>query len=287
MVFKQYREVALPSGTYTDIDMEVEVETTREGETKYKVIIWNLTASSWSQIGTSGGVSIRAGWKDGPQATLLRGNITSTKKELDGGDVKFTITGTDSSASALNQNISKTWKNKDPATIVADVGALVGLTPEVEPVGSPISGYWSMTKEQPASRWLDELVTIAQDKTGVEWRWFAERGRLYFQIKNQVADESPLLSEELNLLNFGKSSTAEARDRENAERYEFTSMLVPNINKGDIVNVQATQNTGNYKVESYVHTTSSDSGDHLTSGKLLVPSTEYELRPEYDIDIGS
>ena len=171
MVFEQYREVVTQEAALSELDMELDVSMDKDGTMKFDVILWNLAESTWRGINEDDIVQIKGGWVDGPVEVLIYGKINSKNMEVEGNDIRFNIKGKDQTSSATNARISRTWTDKDPGQIAADMARAVGLSPQTVNVGQSISGNWSATPDRQIKKWLDDLVTIAGEKTGVEWEW--------------------------------------------------------------------------------------------------------------------
>lgn len=283
MVFEQVREVQTPGGTFKDIDMEIEVEMTKDGNGKFDVNLFNLKRSTWQSIKTEAEINVVLGWANGPSSTVMKGTINTVAKSQDGRDIKFQIKGKDSSNAVLNQTTSSTWEDTDPGTIAGELASAVGLTPKTKTVGSPISGYWAATTARPIKGWLNELETIAEDKTGVDWEWYAETGRLYFQKKKQTTQQAPVLGWDQNLLEIGRSDSSD--DSGTNDKLSFKSMMVPGLSKGQAAQVVAEPFSGTYRVQSYRHKSETTTGDHITSGVLISPQQSYSVGNTYGIDV--
>lgn len=281
-VFQQYIEVVTQDRSFKDLDMDVIVTMEKSGKLKFEASIWNMTEDSWATIQKDDIVQIKAGWKGGPVEVVAYGKINSKNKAADGNDIEFTIKGKDQTSSAMNARISKTWDNKDPADIAADIARQVGLSPQVVTVGDPIQGYWTATRDKQAKKWMDDLVTIAGEKTGTEWEWTGEEAELVFQPKDGTYREAPILSWDMNLVSLGKKESSGSSNE--GEAVEFEAMLVPGIRKGSAVDVKAgSEFTDIWKVKSYEHQHTND-GEHLTSGVLIPTSQEYPVEAQRAIN---
>lgn len=283
MVFQQVREVQTPGGGFSELDMEISVEMTTDGTGKFDVNLYNLTRSSWQSIETDKEINIILGWANGPSPTVMKGTINTAEKIQDERDIRFQIKGTDSSNAVLNQTASGTWEDTDPGNIVSDLATAVGLTPETSNVGIPIQGYWSVTTARPIKGWLNELETIAEDKTETDWEWYAESGRLYFQKKKQTTQQAPVLGWDQNLLEIGRSDSVS--DSGSNDTLSFKSMLVPQLSKGQAAQVAAEPFSGTYRVQSYKHRSESTTGDHITSGVLIPTQQSYSVGDTYGVDV--
>jgi hypothetical protein len=283
MVFKQYREVVTADAAFRDLDMEIKVTMTVEGKLKFDVTIWNLTESTWNTIENEDIVQIKAGWEDGPVEVLCYGEVQTLNTEIDTNDVKFKIAGVDQSDAAVNSRFNNTWSNTDPGTIAADIATQIGLSPQTVNVGEPIQGNWSVSVDQQAKKWLDDLKEIAQEKTGTEWEWHAEAGELVFQPKSDTYREAPVLSWDDNLISINDASEADSDN----EKVSFESMLVPQIQKGSAVDVQTPDYQDIWKVEKYEHQTGDPSGDHLTRGTLIPTEEDYPIESERTLNVDS
>lgn len=275
MVFQEYREIVTEDAAFQDLDMEIKVTMDKEGKLKFQFTIWNLTQQTWNALETDQKVQAKLGWVNGPVEVVVYGKINELNREPDGRDMKFEINGVDQSDSAANTRISNTWSNKDPATIASDIARSIGLSPQVVSVGDTIQGNWSVTHDQKAKKWLDELVTIAEEKTGSEWEWHGEEGELVFQPKNQTYREAPVLGYDTNLISISDATDADS----DTDKLEFEAMLTPNLAKGSAVDVQAGEFTDIWKVETYEHQ-SNTMEDHLTRGKLVPTDEEYPVEAE-------
>jgi len=281
MVFQQFRAIDTPAGRYTDLDMEFEVSMSKKGKTKLDFAIWNLKRDSWKQLQTGETIAVELGWGEGPQAQVFNGDITSRSKKVDGNNVKFKLKAVDKSGVKLNKRLKGTWEDKDPGTIAEDIAGAVGLESEVTKVGDPISGYWSVAVSQPLKKWLDELEKIAEEKTGKEWVWFGEAGRLYFQRKKATVEEAPILSRDKNIIEIGRADDTSGGESD-AEVLEFTAMMTPEVGKGQLVQLEADPFTGAYKIQSFKHRSSSNSDDHFTSGRVIPTQADYNRSPEFN-----
>lgn len=276
MVFQQYRELLFPDAAFSDLDMAIKVTMDKEGKLKFDATVWNITQRTWDSIEKGDSVQIKLGWADGPTEVVVFGTLDSKNREQDGNDMKFSFKGVDESSSAGNQRISNTWRNKDPGGISADIARSIGLTPQTVNTGQPISGNWSATQDQQAKKWLDELVTIAEEQTGVKWEWHGEQGELSFRPKNDTRREAPVLGWDTNLVEISEDSESDS----DTEKLSFEAMLTPAIARGAALDVQVERFSGIWKVETYEHQSESTSGDHLTRGTLIPTDQEYSVAAE-------
>ena len=281
-VFTQYREVVTEAAAFRDLDMDIKVTMDKEGKLKFDISLWNLAKSTWNGIEKDDLVQVKAGWEEGPVEVLVYGKINSTDASPDGNDMQFQMKGVGQTQSAANARISRSWRNADAGDIAADIGQDIGLTPRTIRVGEVISGNWSVTRDRQAKKWLDDLVEIAGEKTGVEWQWHGEQGELIFEPKDSTQREAPVLSWDTNLIALNKMEDSE----DDTEKIEFEAMMVPGIRKGAAVDVQAPQFSDVWKVERYEHN-SATSGDHYTQGVLLPTDIEYAVESQRAVNAAS
>lgn len=279
MVFQQHRSVVAGGVNLDGLDLEISVSKSSDDPLEFEVSTWNLSEASWRQIEDGDNCQIELGWADGEIGTVCFGEITSTKPEMDGGDLRYRIKGIDESEAATYAEPDsgwgqKSWVDASPDQIVTDIAAEIGLTANVESVGNTISGVWSATPDKSARDLIDELLDHAVEITGEAWEWYAEQGQIYFQPRNSETLEAPQLSYGSSLRSI-KDVSSEDEDVE--LELEFEAMLDPRIRKGAAVYVDVDQYQGGYRVDSFEFTSDSTSGDHLVNGTLLPVDADYSV----------
>ena len=271
MIWLTERVCSVPSVTVRSWSPRVALE--------FEVLTWNLTEETWDQIGKGDGVQIELGWADGEIETVCLGEITSAKPEDDGGEVQYRIKGVDESEGVTYARPSsdwgrKSWLNASPDEIAADIASEIGLSAQVEPIDQNISGVWSVDSDQKVRAWLDDLLEYAAEFTGQAWEWFADRGQLHFQPRNQETVEAPMLSYDASLISL---SPASSEDEDLDKELDFETMLEPKIRKGAAVYVDVDAHRGPYRVDEFEFNSSTVSGDHLVRGKLIPIEGDYSV----------
>jgi len=278
-VWTQVREVEAGPVDLSDLSLDVTVRQPKVDGLEFDIRTWNLSQDSWNQISTGDLARIRLGWAEADVETVCLGKIETARKKPDGRDTMCRLKGVDESEAATHARMSGRWRNRQPDEIAADLAAEIGLTPVVESVGDKIDGAYSVTREQKVRAWLDELLDYAADMTGVEWEWFATRGRLHFVPRSQDTIEAPTLSYENTLVSIRKVTDP---DEDVEEILEFEAMCEPTITKGAAVYVETDDHEGAYRVNEYEFTSSTESGDHLVRGKITPIDGAYRAsRPTY------
>lgn len=278
MVWKQYRRIDVGSLSVEDLDMEISVSMSGDGKSsslKFDASIWNLSADSWTDVKQGSRCRIVLGWENGITKSVVDGIVEKPTKTPDRGDIRYRLKGKDKSDQATKFTFAETWNNQTPGRIVSDIAGRVGLTTgEVEDVGETISGNYTMTSDKPVRYWLDQLVDEAQKRTDDAWEWFVDSGKLYFVKKDGRKDNAVVLSYDNTLTSIGPSSNEEESD---AIGLEFEAMCEPRIRQGASVLVDTEDFNGPYKVTEYTFSSSTDTGDHLVSGKLSPLDVKYEV----------
>lgn len=274
-VFQQERVVEAAGVSLTNFDLDVTVRKPREGPLEFEVLVWNLAASSWEQINTGDAIRIRLGWHDGLTETVCVGEIDERKREQDGNDIMFTLAGVDESPAALLQrpDSGDTWTDTPPNQIASEIAGRVGLS-AVTDSAPAIVGSWSLSTDRQWKHWLDELVEIAEEKTGVEWEAVAERGQLHFVKRETEVVSAPRLSYDGLLLSVSPKDDAED-DTEG--QLEFEAMCEPRIRQGAVVTLDPERFTGAYRVGDFAFESSSIDGDHVVRGTLTPVQAGYTI----------
>lgn len=274
-VYEQYRSVAAGPVSLDGLDIDITVTQPKDDALEFEVVTWNLTDESWERIEDGDLCRVELGWKDGPIETVTLGEIDTQNRTLDGRDIKHSLVGVDETESALKVKPDpQTWKDKRADQIASELVSSAGLSAQTEPAGSPISGTWSVTNDKTISKWLDDLIQIAANKTGVEWEWFSAAGQIHFLPRSSQAKEAPKLSYGGMLTSIGKKS---GTDDDTEGQLEFEAMCEPRITKGAAVFVETEQHRGAYRVSEYEFTSSSVSGDHFVSGTLTPIDADYSI----------
>lgn len=276
MVYDQHRSVAVGPISLNGLDLDITVTQPKDDSLEFEVATWNLTDETWSRIEKGDLCRVELGWNDGNIETVVLGKIDTLKREPDGRDIKHTLAGVDKTEAALKVRAKgRTWKDKRADQIASDLVSSVGLSAQTEPAGSPISGTWSVTSDKTISKWLDELIQIAANKTGVEWEWFTTSGgQIHFLPRSSKAANAPKLSYSGMLTSIGaKSDTKDDTEGQ----LTFEAMCEPRITKGAAVAVDTEKFSGAYRVSDYEFTSSSDSGDHYVSGTLTPIDADYSI----------
>jgi len=207
------------------------------------------------------------------------GTIDTRKRSPSASDVEYKLAGVDETEAVTKVSpdsswSQKTWVDKRPDQITEAIASEIGLSAQTESAGEPIQGSWSVTPDKTVTGWLDELVQIAAEKTGVEWEWFATRGQIYLLPRSEEAQEAPQLSYEGMLVSIGEKSDT----NDDVEgQLEFEAMLEPRISKGAAVYVDTDDYSGPYRVSDYEFRSSTQSGDHLARGTLTPIEADYSI----------
>lgn len=279
MVFQQHRSVQAGDVNLDGLDLEISVSKSSDDPLEFEVSTWNLSEASWRGISTGDPCRIELGWDDGEISTVCFGEITSTKPEMDGGDVRYRIKGVDESEAATYAEPDGSWSRRSwldaaPEEIVSDIASNIGLTANAEAVGDTISGVWTATPDKRARDLLDELLDYAVELSGEAWEWYAEQGQIYFQPRNQETVDAPELSYDSSAISI---SDVSSEDEDVELELEFEAMLDPRIRKGAAVFVDHDEYRGGYRVDSFEFTSNSTSGDHQVNGTLLPIEADYSV----------
>ncbi|SEH61116.1 hypothetical protein SAMN05192561_11272 [Halopenitus malekzadehii] len=279
MPWRQHRHVEAGEVSLDGLDLDVSVTKPKDDPLEFTVKTWNLTSETWSQIETEDLCRIELGWEDGDVETVMIGKIDTRKRAPDGRDVSYEIGGIDETEAVTKSRpdrswSQKAWLDKRPDQIVESIAGEIGLSAQTGSAGSPIQGSWSVTPDKAVAQWLDELLQIAAEKTGVEWEWFASGGQIHFTPRSQGTVEAPKLSQGGMLISLGeKSDTSDDTEGQ----LNFESMLEPRIAKGATVYVETDDYQGPYRVSDYEFQSSTVSGDHLVSGTLTPVEADYSI----------
>ncbi|WP_158058257.1 hypothetical protein [Halorussus halophilus] len=276
MVWKQYRRVDVGELSIEDLDVDIEVEMSEDGELLFDVTIWNLTDASWERIGKGDECRIVLGWENGPSKSVVHGVVRKKKKEADGNDVKFRLQGKDRTDEQTSRRFSKTWYGKAPDGVAADIANQIGLTTgEVEAVGQQLDNNWMITKDKPVRHWLDRLVEEAQKRTDTAWEWFVEAGKLYFVTKDGRKEEAVELSFDNTLVSIGE---AEGDSKAEESGLQFEALCEPRLRRGGSVVVNTDRYQGPYSLTKYRYVSDSETGDHYVEGRLAPLDVEYTVQ---------
>ncbi|WP_237076867.1 hypothetical protein [Natrialba magadii] len=261
------------------LDLDISVTKSSDDPLEFEVSTWNLSEASWRKIDEGDQCRIELGWADGEIATVCFGEITSTKPEMDGGDLRYQIKGIDESEGATYARPDedwgqKSWVNTSPDEIASDIFQSCGLTAAVEPVGGNIQGVWSATPDKRARDLVDELLEYAVEISGEAWEWYAEQGRGYFQPRNQETVDAPELSYDSSLVSINEASS---EDDDAELELDFETMLDPRIRKGAAVYVDVDQHRGGYRVDSFEFSSDTTSGTHIVNGTLIPIDADYSV----------
>ncbi len=271
-VWRQLRNVQIGDIDFTEFDTDVTVTKPSDDPLEYSLRIMNLRDDTWDRIEDDAKVRIELGWADGDSDVICFGTIDKRYRERDGQDLAYVIKGIDATEQAVKGKFSARWRDAQPNAIVEDIAAQLGLDAQTDPVPTPINGLWSMTTEQPAKEWLDELLEYAAEFTGVKWEWFAEQGTLYFLRRDSTVGDAPKLSFDGMLLDIDKKDDEDST----VETLEFSAMLDSRIRKGAAVVVETERFNGVYKVDNYEYESSALSGTHVVEGDVI-STDEVEL----------
>lgn len=276
MVWKQYRRVDVGDLSIEDLDVEITVETNRDGKLTFDVSFWNLTGASWRQIRTGDDCRVVLGWENGPTRSVVQGVVRKKKKEVDGTDVRFQVQGKDRSDEQTRRRFSKTLRGKSPDQIARYIAGQVGLTTgEIEPVGETIDGNWTISKDRPARYWLDQLVEEAQKRTDTAWEWLVEAGKLYFVTRDGRKEETVKLSFDDALVSIGE---ADGETQAETSELTFEALCEPRLRRGSTVVVDADEYQGAYSLTKYTFVSDTGTGDHYVEGRLAPLDVEYTIR---------
>jgi len=278
-VWQQHRSVDAGEVSLDGLDLDIRVRKPKDDPLEFEVTTWNLTDETWGRIGDGDLCRIELGWGNGTVETVCLGTIDTRNRTPAKSDVEYTLKGVDETevvtkVSPDSSWSQKAWVDKRADQIAEAIAIEIGLSAQTEPAGEPISGSWSVTPDKTVTGWLDELVQIAAEKTGVEWEWFAARGQVYFLPRSEQAQEAPQLSYEGMLVSIGEKSDT----NDDVEgQLEFEAMLEPRISKGAAVYVATEDYSGPYRVSDYEFRSSTQSGDHLVRGTLTPIEADYSI----------
>lgn len=282
-LWQQYREVqagdirARASGNEDDLDIEVSVGFSGNDKTLgFEVTLWNLSSSTWSGVMEGDTCQIDLGWMEGgptPESVCL-GIINTKKTNTDGQDREYILKGKDESSAAFNSAFSDTWQNQPPDAIAREIAGEVGLSiGQVDSVGQPIEGYWSIKKDQDVNNWLKELVNEAAKKTGTKWEYYARGGQFYF-VEKESSTETAININQGNAIKADRAS-GNTEKTSGSEEIDFEAYLDPRLEKDSILNVDTADVSGTYKVSSYDFTSSTVDGSHFMSGTAAPVDAQY------------
>jgi hypothetical protein len=274
-VYEQYRSVEAGEVSLDGLDVEITVTQPKDDSLEFEVSVWNLTDDTWSKIETGDLCRVELGWADGPVETVVLGEIDTLNRTSDGRDIEHTIAGVDETEAALKvRPKGRTWKDKRVDQIATELVSSIGLSAKTEAAGSPISGTWSATDDKTISKWLDDLIQIAANKTGVEWEWFSTAGQVHVLPRSSKASDAPKLSYGGMLSSIGEKSST---DDDTEGQLAFEAMCEPRITKGAAVAVETEQFSGGYRVSDYELSSSTVSGDHFVEGTLTPIDADYSI----------
>lgn len=285
MVWSQYRRIDAGEVTFEDLDMEIEVNLSDEGEPTFDATIWNLTPETWEQVSKGDECRITLGWDDGPTENVIFGVIEKKTKNRDTNDIGFRLKGVDKSEQQVKQRLSNSWETGTKPTVVAkDIAGAIGLTAgDVDSISGTMAQTFLATQDKPARHWLNELVSEAENLTGTAWQWFVDSGKLYFVEKDGRSEEAVVLSYDNTLISIGE---AESQGTEDSSGLKFEAMCEPRIRKGGAVVVETDKFNGPYKVTDYTFKSNSTNGDHTVSGRLSPLDVEYTVQTNrYDYSV--
>jgi len=274
-VYEQYRSVEAGEVSLDGLDVEVSVTQPKDDSLEFEVSVWNLTDDTWSKIESGDLCRVELGWADGPVGTVVLGEIDTLNRTSDGRDIEHTIGGVDETEAALKvRPEGRTWKGKRVDQIASELVSGVGLSAQTEAAGPPISETWSVTADKTVSKWLDDLIQIAANKTGVEWEWFSTAGQVHVLPRSSKASDAPKLSYGGMLTSIGEKSST---DDDTEGQLTFEAMCEPRITKGAAVAVETEQFSGGYRVSDYEFSSSTVSGDHFVEGTLTPIDADYSI----------
>lgn len=274
-VYEQHRSVEVGPVSLDGLDLDISVKQPKDDSLEFEVSTWNLTDDTWSRIEKGDLCRVELGWANASVETVVLGEVDTLNRSVDGRDIKHTLSGVDETESALKVRAQpRTWKDKRPDQIASDLVSSVGLSAQTEPAGSPISGTWSVTTDKTVSSWLDDLLQLAANKTGVEWEWFSSAGQIHFIPRSSKASDAPKLSRSGMLTSIGEKS--DTKD-DTEGQLKFEAMCEPRITKGAAVAVDTEKFSGAYRVSNYEFVSSSVSGDHYVEGTLTPISADYSI----------
>jgi len=274
-VYEQYRSVEAGEVSLDGLDVEITVTQPKDDSLEFEVSVWNLTEDTWSKIESGDLCRVELGWSDGPVETVVLGEIDTLSRGSDGRDIEHTIAGVGETDAALKVRPEpQTWKDKRVDQIATELVSSIGLSAKTEAAGSPISGTWSATDDKTISKWLDDLIQIAANKTGVEWEWFSTAGQVHVLPRSSKASDAPKLSYGEMLSSIGEKSST---DDDTEGQLTFEAMCEPRITKGSAVAVDTEQFSGAYRVSDYEFSSSTVSGDHFVEGTLTPIDADYSI----------
>jgi len=280
MPWQQHRHIEAGEVALDGLDLYITVTKPKDDPLEFSATTWNLASDTWSRIETGDLCRIELGWEDGDVETVIIGEIDTRKRTPDGGDVSYELSGIDQTEKLMKTRPNRSWSQKSwlekrADQIVESIANELGLSAQTELGGSPIRGSWAVTPDKTVAQWLDELLEIAAEKTGVEWEWFATGGQIHFAPRSQGTSEAPQLSEGGMLLSIGEKSDT----NDDAEgQLEFEAMLEPRIAKGATLYVETDGIQGPYRVSDYEFQSSTVTGDHVVRGTLTPIEADYSVK---------
>lgn len=276
MAWKQYRRIDVGPLSVEDLDTEIEVEMSKDGELTFDASVWNLAESSWRQISEGDDCRIVLGWENGPSKSVVDGVVRKKTTEIDGTDVRFRLRGKDRTDERTGRRLSHTWNGRTPDRIATDIAGRIGLTTgEVESPGERIDGYWTVLKDKPARYWLDQLVSETQKRTDAAWEWFVEAGKLYFVRKDGRKERAVELSFDNTLVSIGE---ADGESDAEGNGLKFEALCEPRLRRGTTVLVNTDEYEGPYTLTKYRFVSDTETGDHYVEGRLSPLGVEYTIR---------
>lgn len=283
--YQQYRRVsagplaAIADGTNTDLDMDISVQSRKEGNS-FVVGIWNLGEETWDQLRKQQEIEIELGWVDGPSDVVCLGRIERTyfKRHNNGADTRYIIEGVDATKARFGQHHSRTWEGPvDPTQIARDIAEMVDVeVAQAVPTGTTIPRMKAIKDDRPVRQWVDEMVAEASDRTGNQWEWDANSGEFFFRPKSEFAPGQEILEsgeQEGDLQSLEPATGQDTQDTPN--ELNFTSYLVPTLRKGMEIVVVHPEFGGSYKLASYQYTSDTVDGTHNVSGTLVPSGSPY------------
>lgn len=283
-VFQQKREVvagsiqAIADGSKTDLHQDVSVKVDKDG-LMAEASIWNVAHDTWKSVSKGDPFRVSLGYRSGPYKRCILGVIQEKRApERDGSDIKYTFKGRDKSGAALRGTYkSHTWVTPTLTQVARDIAAFAGLSPGRISIGAgSFEERWPISKEHNLNHWLGELATEANDRTGTQHEFHAAAGKLHFGPKEQAAQQAITLEDgrDGNVISIDEAEGKNKKSGGGAD-LDFEALLDPRVSKGGLAAVTTQDYNGTYRITEYELQSSTDTGEHILTGKLASTGSKY------------
>lgn len=283
-VFQQKREVvcgsiqAIADGSKTDLHQDVSVTFDKDGLVA-EASIWNVAHDTWKSVSKGDPFRVSLGYRNGPYSVCILGVIQEkAPPERDESDIKYRFKGRDQSGAALRGTYkSHTWIQPTLTQVARDIAGFAGLSPGRISIGAgSFEERWPISKEHNLHHWLTQLVKEADERTEKQHEFHAEAGKLHFTPKEQGAEEAITLEDgrDGNVIKIDESEGKNKKSGGGAG-LEFEALLDPRVKKGGLAAVTTQDYNGTYRVKEYELKSSTDSGEHILTGKLASTGSKY------------